>query len=334
MAPEADACMNPLRLVSATAFVSLALALFAGAAVAQAYPAKPIRLIVPFPPGGGTDIAARTIANKLSDNVKWTFVVENKPGAGGNLGVEQAVKSPADGYTLVIGQTSNLAINPTLYAKLPYDSLKDLSPVALIVSAPVVFVVAANSRYASLGDLLAAAKSDPGGVTFASPGNGPVSHLTGELLQRAAGVRLTHVPYKGASQALTDTLGGQVQSFMSSVPSALSQIKAGRLRAIAVTSAKRAPELPEVPTIAESGYKGFEASTWYGLLAPAGTPAAIVAKLNAEVNHALGTPEMRQRLPAQGGEPLGGPPGQFASFLKAEHAKWGRVVKESGARAE
>jgi len=315
-------------------FLSLSLALFAGTALAQTYPAKPIRLIVPFPPGGGTDIAARTIANKLADNVKWTFVVENKPGAGGNLGVEQAVKSPADGYTLVIGQTSNLAINPTLYAKLPYDPLRDLSPVALIVSAPVVFVVAANSRFASLGDLLAAAKADPGGVTYASPGNGTVSHLAGELLQRAAGVRLTHVPYKGASQALTDTLGGQVQSFMSSVPSALSQIKAGRLRAIAVTSAKRAPELPEVPTIAESGYKGFEASTWYGLLAPAGTSAAIVARLNAEVNRALGTPEVRQRLAAEGGEALGGTPEQFVSFLKAEHAKWGRVVKESGARAE
>jgi len=318
----------------AAVFLSLALALFAGAAMAQTYPAKPIRLIVPFPPGGGTDIAARTIANKLSESVKWTFVVENKPGAGGNLGVEQAVKSPADGYTLVIGQTSNLAINPTLYAKLPYDPLKDLSPVALIVSAPVVLVVALNSRYASLGDLLAAAKTDPGGVTFASPGNGTVSHLTGELLQRAAGVKLTHVPYKGASQALTDTLGGQVQSFMSSVPSALSQIRAGRLRAIAVTSAKRAQELPEVPTIAESGYRGFEASTWYGLLAPAGTPMTIIARLSVEVNRLLKTAEVRERLAAEGGEVLGGSPEQFALFLKAEHAKWGRVVRESGARAE
>jgi len=321
---------SPLTAV----FLSLTPALFAGAAMAQAYPAKAIRLIVPFPPGGGTDIAARTIASKLSDSVKWTFVVENKPGAGGNLGVEHAVKSPADGYSLVIGQTSNLAINPTLYVKLPYDPLKDLSPIVLIVSAPVVLVVAANSRYASLGDLLAAAKSDPGGVTFASPGNGTVSHLAGELLQGAAGVKLTHVPYKGASQALTDTLGGQVQSFMSSVPSALSQIKGGRLRALAVTSAKRAPELPEVPTIAESGYRGFDASTWYGLLAPAGTPAPIIARLNAEVNRALKTPEVRERLASEGGEALGGSPEQFASFLKAEHAKWSRVVKESGARAE
>jgi len=326
--------MNPLRLVSATAFVSLALALFAGVAMAQAYPARAIRMIVPFPPGGGTDIAARTIANKLSENAKWTLVAENKPGAGGNLGVEQAVKSPADGYTLVVGQTSNLAINPALYAKLSYDPLKDLSPIVLIVSAPVVFVVASNSRYRFLGDLLAAAKTDPGGITFASPGNGTVSHLTGELLQRAAGVKLTHVPYKGASQALTDTLGGQVQSFMSSVPSALSQIRAGRLRAIAVSSAKRSPELPDAPTIAESGYGGFEANTWYGLLAPAGTPAPIVATLNAEVNRALKTPEVRGRLAAEGGDVLGGSPEQFASFLKAEHAKWGRVVRESGARAE
>ncbi len=315
-------------------FLSLTLALFTETAIAQAYPTKPIRMIIPFPPGGGTDIAARTIANKLSENAKWTLVAENKPGAGGNLGVEQAVKSPADGYTLVVGQTSNLAINPALYAKLPYDPLKDLSPIVLIVSAPVVLVVASNSRYRSLGDMLAAAKTDPGAVTFASPGNGTVSHLSGELLQRAAGVKLTHVPYKGASQALTDTLGGQVQSFMSSVPSALSQIKAGRLRAIAVTSAKRSPELPSAPTIAESGYKGFEANTWYGLLAPAGTPAPVIARLNAEANRALATPELQQRLAAEGGEALGGSPEQFASFLKAEHAKWGRVVRESGARAE
>src|SRR5947208_6119975 len=324
----------PIFSLLAAVFLPMTVALFAGAAIAQAYPAKPIRMIVPFPPGGGTDIAARTITNKLSEDVKWTFVVENKPGAGGNLGVEQAVKSAADGYTLVIGQTSNLAINSALHAKLPYDPLRDLIPVALIVSAPVVFVVAASSRYTSLGDLLAAAKTDPGGVTFASPGNGTVSHLAGELLQRAAGVKLTHVPYKGASQALTDTLGGQVQSFMSSVPSALSQIKAGRLRAIAVSSAKRARELPEVPTIAESGYGGFEANTWYGLLAPAGTPAPIIARLNAEVNRALRTPEVRERLASEGGEPLGGSPEQFASFLKAEHAKWGGTVRGSGPRGD
>ncbi len=313
---------------------ALALVALATAAPAQDYPARPIRLIVPFPPGGGTDIAARTVASKLSETVKWTFVIENKPGAGGNLGVEQAVKSPPDGYTLVIGQTSNLAINPALYAKLPYDPFKDLSPVALIVSAPVVLVVATNSPHKSLRDLVAAAKRDPSAVTFASPGNGTVSHLAGELVQRAAGVKFTHVPYKGASQAMTDLLGGQVQSFMSSVPSALAQIKAGRLRAVAVTSAKRAAQMPDVPTIAESGYPGFEATTWYGLLAPAGTPAVIIARLNAELNRVLGMPDVRERLAAEGGDVLGGTPERFASLLKADHAKWGRVVKESGAKVD
>lgn len=311
-----------------------ALALVAGASFAQDYPAKPIRLVVPFPPGGGTDISARTVANKLSETARWNFVVENKPGAGGNLGMEQAVRAPADGYTLVIGQTSNLAINPALYAKLPYDPLKDLAPVVLIVSAPVVLVVAADSRFRTLDDLVAAAKRDPGAITFASPGNGTVSHLAGELLQRAAGIKLTHVPYKGAPPALTDTLGGQVQSFLSSVPSALGHIRTGRLRALAVTSAKRSAEMSDVPTIAESGYRGFDANTWYGLLAPAGTPAAVVARLNAEVNRVLAMPDVRQRLASEGGDAVGGSPGQFASFLRIEHAKWGRVVKESGAKLD
>ncbi len=314
--------------------MSIALAFFVTAAAAQDYPARPIKLIVPFPPGGGTDISARTVANGLSQGGRWIFVVENKPGAGGNLGVEQAVKSPADGYTMVVGQTSNLAINPALYARLPYDPLRDLSPVALLVSAPVVLVVTANSRTKSLADLIAAAKRDPGAITYASPGNGTVSHLAGELLQRAAGIKLSHVPYKGAAQALSDTLGGQVQSFMSSVPSALAHVKSGRLRAIAVTSAKRSPELPSVPTIAESGYPGFEANTWYGLLVPAGTPAPIIALLNAEVNRVLAMLEVRARLASEGGETLGGSPERFAAFLAAEHAKWGRVVRESGARVD
>ena len=314
------------------AYAALALALLVSAAAAQDYPAKPIKLIVPFPPGGGTDIAARTLTGKLAESAKWTFVVENKPGAGGNLGVEQAVRSPADGYTLVIGQTSNLAINPALYAKLPYDPLRDLSPIALVVSAPVVLVVAAESKARSLADLIATAKR--GTVTYASPGNGTVSHLAGELLQRAARVKLTHVPYKGAAQALTDTLGGQVDSFMSSVPSALGHIKSGRLRALAVTSAKRSSGLPDTPTIAESGYPGFEASTWYGMLAPAGTPATVVARLNAEVNRALAAKDVRERLAGEGGEVLGGSPAQFAAFLTTEHAKWGRLVRESGAKVD
>jgi tripartite-type tricarboxylate transporter receptor subunit TctC len=198
----------------------------------------------------------------------------------------------------------------------------------------VVLVVTVNSKYKSLADLIAAAKNDPGAITYASPGNGTVSHLAGELLQRAAGVRLTHVPYKGAAQALTDTLGGQVQSFMSSVPSALGQLRGGKLRALAVTSAKRSPELPAVPTVAESGYPGFEANTWYGLLVPAGTPAPIIALLNTEVNRVLAMPEVRARLASEGGDTLGGSSERFAAFLAAEHLKWGRVVRESGARVD
>ena len=310
------------------------LAVVAASVMAQTYPTKPIRLIVPFPPGGGTDIFARVIANKLTETLKWVVVVDNKPGAGGNIGVDFAAKSPPDGYTIVLGQTSNLAINPTLYAKLPYDPLKDLVPVVGIASAPVVLVVAANSPYKSLDDIVVAAKAKPGSLMFASPGNGTVSHLAGERLQRVAGIKFEHVPYKGSSQAMTDVIGGNVELFMASVPSALAQINGGKLRAIAVTSKKRAAELPQVPTVAESGYKEFEASTWYGLLVPSGTPSTIVGRLNSEVNRVLEMPDVRAHIAAEGGEPLGGSPEQFASLLRSEHAIWGKVVKESGAKVD
>jgi tripartite-type tricarboxylate transporter receptor subunit TctC len=308
---------------------------FAGAAFAQGdYPNKPIKFIVPFPPGGGTDLFARAIGNKLAENLKWVIVVENKPGAGGNLGVDQVAKSPADGYTVVMGQTSNLAINPTLYPKLPYDSLKDLTPVVLVASAPLVLVTSSSSPYKSLAEIVAAAKAKPGKVTFASPGNGTVAHLTGELFQRAAGIKLEHVPYKGSSQALTDLMGGQTDLFMASIPTAISHIKGGKLRAIAVSSAKRAAELSNVPTIAESGYKDFDATTWFGLLVPARTPAAIVTRLNTEVNKVLTIPDVRKKLETEGGEVLGGSPEEFAALLKAEHARWGKVVKDSGAKVD
>jgi tripartite-type tricarboxylate transporter receptor subunit TctC len=233
-----------------------------------------------------------------------------------------------------MGQTSNLAINPTLFPKLPYDPIKDLTPVALVASAPLVLVVAASSPFKSLADVVAAAKAKPGDVTFASPGNGTVAHLTGELFQTAAGVKFQHIPYKGSSQALTDLMGGQVQIFMSSVPTALSQIKGGKLRAIAVTGAKRTAELPKVPTIAESGYKGFDATTWFGLLVPAKTPPEIVKRLNDEVNKVLKDPDVRAKLASEGGEVLGGSPEQFASLLKADIGRWGKVVKDSGAKVD
>ncbi len=322
--------MNLLRRCTLAA----CLAVVAGSALAQAYPAKPIKLIVPFPAGGGTDIFARTVGQKLADTLKWTVVVDNKPGAGGNLGIDAAAKSAPDGYTLVLGQTSNLAINPSLYSKLPYDPIKDLVPVALVASAPLAVVVPANSPFKTFADVVAAAKGKPAQITLGTPGNGTVAHLAAELMQKAAGIKLQHVPYKGSAQALTDLMGGQIQIYMSSVPTALSHIKGGRLRAIAVTSEKRSSELPSVPTIAESGFKGFEATTWFGFAAPAGTPEPIVKQLNAEINKVLKAPDVRAKLMSEGGDVLGGTPEQFASLLRTDLVRWGRIVRESGAKLD
>ena len=314
--------------------LALAAAVFTSGAFAQAYPSKAIRIIVPFPPGGGTDIIARETSQKVATTTGWTFVIENKPGAGGNLGVDAVAKSPADGYTLVLGQTSNLAINPTLYAKMPYDVPKDLAPIVLVANAPLVMVTGTNSPYKTLADAVAAAKAKPGNVNFASPGNGTVAHLTSELFQKAAGVKTQHVPYKGANQALTDVISGNVELYMSSVPTLIGQIKQGKLRALAVTSAKRVDDLPDVPTINESGYKGFDAGTWFGLLAPAGTPKDVIAKLNAEFNKALQQPDLRKKLGDEGADPLGGTPEQFATLIKEDAVRWGAVVKDSGTKIE
>jgi tripartite-type tricarboxylate transporter receptor subunit TctC len=316
------------------ALLSLAAATLASSAFAQGWPTRPIRIVVPFPPGGGTDIIARESSQRVAAATGWTFIIDNKPGAGGNLGVDAVVKSPADGYTLVLGQTSNLAINPTLYPKLPYDPQKDLAPIVLVADAPLVLVTNASSPYKTLGDAVAAAKARPGQVNFASPGNGTVAHLTGELFQKAAGVKTQHVPYKGAAQAMTDVISGTVELYLSSVPTLLGQIKQGKLRPLAVTSAKRVDDLPNVPTINESGYKGFDAVTWFGLLAPAGTPKEVLARLNQEFNKALQQPELRMRLADEGAEPTGGTPQQFAALIKDDIVRWGKVVKESGVRID
>ena len=307
---------------------------FCMGAFAQAWPSKPIRLVVPFPPGGGTDIIARETSQKVAAATGWTFVIDNKPGAGGNLGVDAVAKAQPDGYTIVIGQTSNLAINPSLYAKLPYDPQKDLAPIVLLANAPLVMVTGTNSPYKTLADAVNAAKAKPGQVNFASPGNGTVAHLTGELLQKAAGVKFQHIPYKGTNQAVNDVLGGQVQLYMSSVPSALSFIKGGKLRALVVTSAQRVNDLPNVPTINESGYKGFDATTWFGLLAPAGTPQPIVAKLNAEVNRILQLAEVRQKIDSEGAIAMGGSSEEFTALLKRDIGRWGQIVKDSGAKLD
>jgi len=303
-------------------------------AFAQAWPSKPIRVVVPFPPGGGTDIIAREVTHRVATDTGWTFVVDNKPGAGGNLGIEAAAKSAPDGYTIALGQTSNLAINPTLYAKLPYDPIRDLVPIGLVASAPLVIVVPSTSPYKTLADLVAAAKAKPGDVNFASPGNGTVAHLTGEKFQRTAVIRFTHVPYKGTNQAMTDVISGQVQLYISSVPSVLQQIRIGKLRALAVTSEKRVGDLPQTPTVGEAGFKGSEAITWFGFLAPAGTPKEAVARLNAEFNKALQQPDLRKRLAEEGADPLGGTSEQFAQLIRDDIGRWGKVVKDSGAKVD
>jgi tripartite-type tricarboxylate transporter receptor subunit TctC len=306
----------------------------AGAVAAQAaYPEKPIRVIVPFPPGGGTDILTRMVMNKLAESQGWQFVIDNRPGAGGNIGLDLAAKAAPDGYTMVMGQTSNLAVNPNLYSKLPYDSLRDFTPVTLVSSMPIALMVWAKSPYQKLSDLLDAAKAKPNALTRASTGNGTIGHLSGELLERATGVRLIHVPYKGAAQAFPDLLGGRLAVFFSSVETALPQVQGGTIRVLAVTSARRVPALKNVPTVAESGYKGVEASTWFGLLVPAKTPAPIVARLSAEASRVLGRPDMRERLASAGEEVTPGPEA-FSALLKADIAKWGKIVRDAGVKVE
>ena len=316
------------RLIAA-----LALCIAAPLATAQDYPTKPIKLIVPFPPAGGTDIMSRVVAQKLTEANKWTVIVDNKPGAGGNIGVDAAAKAQPDGYTLVMGQTSNLAINPTLYASLPYDPLKDLEPVVLVGEGPIALAVRAESPLKTIADLVAAAKAKPGSITMATPGNGTVSHLAGVRLMQTAGVKFEHIPYKGAAAALPDLMNGTVDFYAASVPSVQGQVASGRLRLLAVMSKRRSPIFPNVPTVGET-YKGFEAVTWFGILAPRGTPPSIVAKLNAEINKAIKDPAVKASIEKEGGEVIGGTPKQFADLMKSEVVAWGAVVKASGAKVD
>jgi tripartite-type tricarboxylate transporter receptor subunit TctC len=303
-------------------------------AFAQSYPTKTIRVVVPFPAGGGTDIIAREVMNKMSTTLGWSFVIDNKPGSGGNLGVDAVAKAAPDGYTIALGQSSNLAINPSLFSKMPYDSVKDLAPISLVASSPMVLVVGADSPFKTLADVVAASKAKPGSLNFATSGNGTVAHLSGEVFQKAAGIKFTHVPYKGAAQATTDLIGGQVQLSMSSVPTLIGHIRSGKMRPIAVTSLTRVDDIPQVPTIAESGYKGFETITWFGFVAPAHTPKDIVSKLNAEINKALQSPEVKKKLSDQGADILGGSPEKFGALIKSDIAYWAPVIKESGAKLD
>ena len=320
----------------------LSVALIAGAAVAApmtvlaqaAFPTKPIRLIVPFPPGGGTDILARLVAQKLTESTKWTVVPDNRAGAGGTIGITEAAKAAPTGYDLVMGQKDNMVVGPWLYKNLPWDPTKDFSAVAHVAYTPVIIATGVNSRFKTLADVVAAAKAAPDTITYGSPGNGTTIHLAGDLFEKAAGIKIRHVPYKGSNPAMMDALAGNIDLLVSSVPSAMGQIKAGKLRPLAVTSAKRSSSLPDVPTVAEQGFKDFDVTTWYGVFAPAGTPKDIVNTLNAEINKLLATPEMKDAIHAQGAEPQAMTPDQFGALLKADYQKWRGIVQGSGVTLE
>lgn len=303
-------------------------------ATAQEYPTKPIRFIIPFPPGGGTDLMSRVLAARITEQSRWNFLLENKPGVGGSLGVEQAARAAADGYTIVMGQASNLALNPSISPKLGYDPVKDLQPISMVASGPLMLVGSAGSRIISLKGLLAEAKANPGRVLFGSPGAGTLGHLGGELFNRSAGVKLEHIPYRGAAQALTDVLGGRLDLYVSTVPAALGQIRAGKLRGIAVMGLERHPDLPDVPTVAEIVLPGFEVANWYGVLVPAATPAPIVARLGIEVRKALESGEVRERLAAEGVMARASTPEAMLAHIKAEIAKWAPVIKDNGVKLE
>ena len=301
---------------------------------AQTYPAKAIRWIVPFPPGGGTDVISRTLAQKLTESWGQQVIADNRPGSGGTIGLAQAAKLPADGYNIVLGQLANVAIAPALYPKLPYDPVKDFTPVTLVLTAPLVLVAHPSFPAKHLKELIALARSKPDSVTFGSPGNGTTGHLATEMIKSVAKVRMTHVPYKGASPAFTGLMGGEIAIYMSSIPPALPQLTAGRVKPIAVTSAKRMPTLPAVPTIAESGLPGFEVTNWYGVMAPAGVPKEVLAKLNGELVRILKQPDVQQRFQGEGGAVVPNTPDEFAKFIRNEITKWDRAVRESGAKVD
>jgi tripartite-type tricarboxylate transporter receptor subunit TctC len=312
------------------------LSLVAGTCWAQPerWPTKPIRYIVVFPPGGTTDIIGRIVSEQLSKALGQPVVVENRPGGGGAVGSEFGAKQPADGYTLVAGTISSLAINVSLYTKLGYDPVRDFHPITVFGSLPNVLVVNPALPVKTVSDLIALAKKRPGELTFASAGSGTSQHLTGELFSMQTGVKMVHVPFKGGAPAIADLVGGHVALAFANLPEALSFIRQGKLRAIAVTTATRASQLPEIPTIAESGLPGFDVTSWQGLVVPTGVPAPIVRRLNEEVVRILRTPEIREKFAGLGIEVVGNSPEEFAAFMKAEIARWAKVVKASGARVD
>ncbi|OGI40481.1 MAG: hypothetical protein A2V91_01770 [Candidatus Muproteobacteria bacterium RBG_16_64_10] len=300
--------------------------------LAQSYPNRPVRFVVPFAPGGSTDTLARILSQRLADALGQQVVVDNRSGGNGNIGMEIVAHAAPDGHTIVLGYIANLAIGPSLYAKLPFDPVKDFAPVTQLATSPNVLVAHPSVAASSLQELIALAKTKP--VNFASAGVASVGHLTGELLNNLAGIRMVHVPYKGSGQAVTDLLGGHVQLMFSGFSSTLPHIKAGKLRALAVTGIERSAALPEVPTIAEQGFPKFEATAWYGVLAPANTPKPVIRRLHGELVRILKLPDVGQRLGGLGFEIVGSTPEQFGAYIKTEITKWAKVVKASGAKPE
>ena len=314
--------------------LGIVLATITGVAGAQAWPSKPIKWVVPFAPGGTTDILARTVGDKLAIALGVPVVIENKPGAGGGIGAEFTAKSAPDGYTIMGGTISTHAINASLYSKLPYDPVKDFVPITLIARVPNMLVVNPSVPAKDVKELIALLKANPGKYTFASSGNGTSQHLSGELFKTMAGVEMQHIPYKGSPPALQDVVGGQVTMTFDNITTAWPLAKAGKLRALAVTTANRSAIAPDVPTLAESGLPGFEVGSWQGVFAPAGTPPEIIKRLNMEIVKILNMPEVKEKLIGLGAEPVGNSPEEFSAMVKLEVVKWADVVKKSGARVD
>ena len=311
-----------------------ALTVTAPGAFAQAFPTKPIRLICPFPPAGAVDIASRATATELAKILGQTVTVDNKPGAGGNIGGAEAARANPDGYTIFMTTSGINAINPALYSKMPFDPNKDLVPVAALVSLNNVLVLHPSVKANSVAEVIALAKSQPGKINYASSGSGTSIHMSGEMFKFIAKVDMTHIPYKGSAPAVTDLLGGQVMLMFDNIPSALPHIKGGKLRALATTGAKRDPALPDLPTIAEAGVAGYESGVWFGLAVPAGTPKEVIARLNDASNRGVKSPDFIKRMTDLGYNIMGGTPEQMSDLLKVEVARWGPIVKASGAKAD
>jgi tripartite-type tricarboxylate transporter receptor subunit TctC len=321
-------------IVIAIAILSAAVFGASSSAWGQAFPTKPVRFVVPFAPGGSTDTLGRALGQKLSDSLGQQVVVDNRTGANGNIGMEIVAKAPPDGHTIVLGYIANVAIGPSLYEKLPFDPVRDYEPITLLATSPNVLVAHPSVQAHNLKDVIALAKAKPGSLNYASASVASVGHLTGELLNQLAGIKMVHIAYKGSGQAVTDLLGGQIQLMFSGFSSVMPHIKSAKLRPIAQTGEKRSPALPDVPTIAESGFPKFEATAWYGVHAPAKTPKPIVNRLNAEFVKALKMPDVKERLNALGFELVGSTPEYYGSYIKSEIRKWEKVVKASGAKPD